>query len=432
MTEKSLLLIELNEINFEFVTAYVQQGRLPNFASLIEKHGVTETTSEQRYEDVEPWIQWVTAHTGLTLAEHGVFRLGDIAKVELSQIWEQLEAKGLKVGAVSPINGKNRTQKARFFIPDPWTVTPVTGSFLTRKMYIAIAQAVNDNAQSRLTIGSVLWLLIGALVNARITNYFLYFKLAIGARRRSWFKAMFLDLLLADVFVNKIEMTRPNFASLFLNAGAHIQHHYLFSSSVYRGAARNPDWYVPASADPVLDVYSIYDRVVGQIMLKFKDTRIMIATGLHQNPHERNTFYWRLKNHANFLSMLTVPFVTVEPRMSRDFVVFCASRDDAFDAEEKLCSAVSHDGLPLFDVDNRGNDLFVMLSYPNDIGNDFKFAAVGKTFRNFREHVAFVAIKNGEHDGAGYFIDSGLTMEKRQDRFPLAKLPGLIFEALGV
>lgn len=432
MAEKNLLLIELNEINFEFVQAYIQKGKLPNFARLIAEHGIAETTSEQRYEDIEPWIQWVTAHTGLTLAEHGVFRLGDIAKVELPQIWERLEEKGLKVGAVSPINGKNRTRNAEFFIPDPWTATPVTGSFLIRKLYGAITQAVSDNAQAKITLSSVFWLLMGAVLNAQVINFLTYLKLLVGARRHSWYKAMFLDLLLSDVFINQINKTRPNFASLFLNAGAHIQHHYLFSSGVYAGNARNPEWYVPAGADPILDIYSMYDQIVGQLMDKFGSYRMMLATGLHQNPHESNTFYWRLRHHENFLAKISVPFLRVEPLMSRDFVIVCDSLEAASKAQSILSSAVSHDGVPLFEVDNRGTDLFVMLTYPNDIGAHFEYSVNGQNYQNLREDVAFVAIKNGEHNGIGYFIDSNLKGIGQRQRFPLAQLPCLVSDALGV
>ena len=76
--QNRLLFLELNEVNFEMVDAYASQGALPNFRRLFDTHGYCQTSSETDYENLEPWIQWVTAHTGLTLAEHSVFRLGDI------------------------------------------------------------------------------------------------------------------------------------------------------------------------------------------------------------------------------------------------------------------------------------------------------------------------------------------------------------------
>ena len=86
-----LLFLEFNEISFENVAYYCSRGQLPHFRELIEERGWSTTRSEQEYEHLEPWIQWVTAHTGLSYAEHGVFRLGDIVNRDVPQIWEQLE-----------------------------------------------------------------------------------------------------------------------------------------------------------------------------------------------------------------------------------------------------------------------------------------------------------------------------------------------------
>src|SRR5690349_9217571 len=127
-----LYLIELNEINFEFVKHYIDGGKLPCFAQLISKHGLGTTVSETVYDHIEPWIQWVTAHTGKTLDEHCVFRLGDIIGRDIEQIWERLERRGIRVGAVSPMNASNRLHKPSFFVPDPWTPARVSADEATK------------------------------------------------------------------------------------------------------------------------------------------------------------------------------------------------------------------------------------------------------------------------------------------------------------
>ncbi len=146
-----LLLLELNELNFEMIERYAAQGRLPTFARLIQRHGYTPTTSESRPEDIEPWIQWVSAHTGKSLAEHGVRRLGDILQTDEVQIWERLEDQGLTVGAFSPMNAKHRMRRPAFFVPDPWTDTAVSAPPLVRRLHRAIRQAVGDNAEAKIT-----------------------------------------------------------------------------------------------------------------------------------------------------------------------------------------------------------------------------------------------------------------------------------------
>jgi len=157
-----LIFLELNEVNFAFIKGYVARGELPAFSRFLDAHGFTRTTSVQRYEELEPWIQWVTAHTGKSFADHGVFRLGDIVGHDHEQIWERLQGMGLSVGAVSPMNAKLRMQDPAFFVPDPWTQTGVVAPGHVARLHRAIAQAVGDNAQARITPGSFLDLAIGA------------------------------------------------------------------------------------------------------------------------------------------------------------------------------------------------------------------------------------------------------------------------------
>lgn len=431
MARPKLLMLELNEVNFDFVQTYIDRGFLPNFKTLIERYGFAETTSEARYEELEPWIQWVTAHTGLSLAQHGVCRLGDIMQRDILQIWEHLEANGLVVGAISPMNANNRLKNPAFFVPDPWTPASTSGGVILKRLSSAVSQAVNDNAQSRLALSSLLWLALGALRYARVDSYPEYFRLAKGARMKPWFKAMFLDLLLSDVFIKESINKNPEFCSLFLNSSAHIQHHYMFNSSAYRGEMRNPSWYVSENLDPLLDAYQVYDKILGEIIRVFPDYRLMIATGLHQDPYPKLTVYWRLKRHDDFLRKAGVLFEAVEPRMSRDFLVKCQTPEKALAAEQRLKDIVADDGVPLFDIHNRGCDLFVMLTYPHEIGDALGFRAGNVHFKSLRNDVAFVAIKNGEHNGIGYFLDTGNAVPVRE-RFALTEIPQRICAALGV
>lgn len=327
------------------------------------------------------------------------------------------------------MNADNRCKAPAFFLPDPWTKTRVTGTPLLENLYGAVRQAVQDNAERRITAKSVFRLLAGAPVFAKVINYPIYLKLAMSARRRPWNAAMFLDLLLTDIFVYETKRTHVDFASLFLNSAAHIQHHYMFSSAAYQGEQKNPPWYAPEDADPLFDVYRLYDRIVAQLQNNFPQTRLMIATALHQEPHPEITFYWRLRTHEDFLRRLNVPFVRVESRMSRDFVVYCSNESDAASAAGILQAAISEDDIKLFDVDNRGTDVFVTLSYPREIDDRFAFYVGNQRYNNFRQDVVFVAIKNGQHSGIGYFID---TKAERTATFPLTEIPARIFQAIGV
>jgi hypothetical protein len=430
---EKLLLIELNEVNFDFVRRYVARGELPTIAKLLAQHGLSETSSETEYEHLEPWIQWVTAHTGKTFSEHQVFRLGDIVEREIDQIWEWLERAGLTVGAISPMNAKNRTRNAAFFVPDPWTRTSVSGDRSLKLLWEALSQAVGDNASARIERNSYLKLLAGLIAHFRISTIGQLVRFAFGNRSAPWYGAMFLDRFLADVFVRQWRRYQPDFASLFLNAAAHIQHHYMFSSAVYDGPNKNPGWYLAPGKDPLLDIYRVYDDIVRDLLALPGSPRLMIATGLHQDPYPTELFYYRLVNHADFLRRLGMKFENVVPLMSRDFTVSFDGVEAGDDAARLVSEVRAPDGLPLFSVDNRGRTLFLALTYPKEIGPGFIPTLRSQPLWDIHSDVAFVALKNGEHNGTGYFLDTGAgALPVPGARFPLAELPGRVAAALGI
>ena len=77
MSNKTILL-GLNELNFEYIKYYINQGFLPNFKKIFKIQPPIETVSENDYKLLEPWVQWVTIHSGKSYKEHKSFRLGDI------------------------------------------------------------------------------------------------------------------------------------------------------------------------------------------------------------------------------------------------------------------------------------------------------------------------------------------------------------------
>ena len=66
MSTDNLILLELNELNFDYIEWYSNKGLLPNFKNVFENFKIVETQSEEKYELLEPWIQWATVHTGKT------------------------------------------------------------------------------------------------------------------------------------------------------------------------------------------------------------------------------------------------------------------------------------------------------------------------------------------------------------------------------
>ena len=416
MKNKTILL-GLNELNFDYIKFYINQGLLPNFKKIFDIQPPIETVSEKEYKLLEPWVQWVTIHTGKSYDEHKVFRLGDIINnPELSQIFEELENDELSVGAVSPFNADNRLNNPAFFVPDPWTKTEASGNWIVKALYQAVHQSVNDNAKDKLNLKSMISLGLGLLLYVPIYRWSHYLKTVFNAKKPGA-KAVILDSLLADVHLALWKKHKPDFSNLFLNSGAHIQHHYLFNSKAYKGNIKNPEWYCPVNYDPLINILSEYDKQIGKL-LSLRNVKILVATGLHQQPHEHLTFYWRLKEHVKFAEMIGVKnFSEISPRMSRDFLVKFNNEVDALNAERLLNSFyASKDDIKIFEVDNRCTSLFVELVYPYDINENDSIYSKESKFKldNFKSYIAFVAIKNGEHNGTGYLTSNfNLKLEKK-------------------
>jgi hypothetical protein len=423
---KRLILIELNEINFEVVEKYVaaDAGRFPALTKLLNAARI-RTTSEENYEQLEPWIQWPSVHTGRTFAEHGIFRLGDVVGTNTPQIFEQLEQAGRKVGVISAMNAENRLSNPAYFVPDPWTQTPSDGSWWSRILTEAISQTVNDNAQARITSKSALQIALALLRFARPNHYGRYLQLVMSSRKKRWLKPLLLDLLLHDVHWSMFNKKRPDFSTLFLNAGAHIQHHYFFNAEPLRSEVsnKNPLWYVKTSDDPVADVLGLYDLIVGEYFSR-TDTEIILATGLAQKPYDRLKFYYRLNAHADFLRSLGIEFTGLYPRMTRDFLIEFDTETQASAAQAILADIqVRPDGCALFgEIDNRGKSLFVTLTYPEEITDSTEYV-VGNNAQLLKPVISFVAIKNGMHQAQGFaFFTSGIKAHAPKDMAHVSSL----------
>lgn len=414
---RRLILVALNEINFDIARPYVDKLGLAAFRRLLDGHGI-RTTSEEQYDLLEPWIQWPSIHTGLSAADHGIFRLGDIVQSAVPQYFEQLEERGIRVGSVSAMNAANRLRSPAYFIPDPWTQTTSDRSWWSRNLTSAISQAVNDNAQSRITLKSAIAIGLALLRFARLRHYGIYAWLATRSRGAPWRKALFLDLLLHDVHFHLFHRTNAEFSTIFLNAGAHIQHHYFFCSPHLRSeSATNPSWYVAEGVDPLAEMLRVYDRIVADYV-DLRGTEIIFATGLSQRPYDRAKYYYRLRDHASFLTSLGIAFKRVVPRMTRDFLMEFDSQSDAEAAVKRLKACrIAGSGAGLFgDIDNRGLSVFAALTYPGEIGPSTQFALDGRRPEPLLPHVAFVALKNGMHQSLGFaFFTAGVNAHAPAD-----------------
>jgi hypothetical protein len=403
---KKLIFIELNEINFDILKKYSSKFRFKFFNDFFFDN-LKKTHSEQDYDLLEPWIQWVSIHTGKSAKEHNILRLGDIKNFPYEQIFEKIEKKGKIVGAITPMNVKNNLINPEYFISDPWTNTVSNPSFWIRFIAKNLSTIVNLNANKKIPLKIYINILIILVRSFRFHNFKVYLDLLIKSFVKKWNKALILDLLLHDIHISFLKKKSVDFTTVFFNAGAHIQHHYFFNSVFAKkdSTLRNPDWYIKDKYDPFEDMALFYDYILYEYSM-FKDYEIILATGLSQKPYDRLKYYYRLVDHKNFLETIKVKFSTVEPRMTRDFLISFYNNKDLENAVNKFDLINFLNKNKIFSYDKRKESLFVSLIIPFEINENYSIYIDKEKSILMKNHVTFVALKNGMHSSEGYVFSS--------------------------
>ena len=429
-----LLFIQLNEINFDLVDKYLiasKKNKFTNLKIIKNTYKSFDTYAEDKYENLEPWIQWVSVNTGKDFNKHNIFRLGDIVNFpNEKQVFEKIEGRGFRVGAISPMNTENRLKNPSYFLPDPWTATNSDGSRFSKRLSSMLKQTINDNASGNISIYSILTIfeIIYKTLNYKTTPFLL--KLIFSSLIKPWKRSLVLDYLIHLVHIYFLKKKLPNFSSIFLNAGAHIQHHYLYNTKHLKNLPKNPDWYLKRTHDPIEDMLEVYDQIIGDYLRLSKNkNQLLISTGLSQVPYDMVKFYYRLKNHQLFLNKIGVSYLKVLPRMTRDFEIIFKNEKDLNDAKKILKNVKSkNNNLNIFgEIEERDKSLFVVLTYPHEVKKNDVIIINESLELNFLNELVFVAIKNGMHNTKGYtFCSSNNNFKVPEEPVHISKLHDII------
>lgn len=323
-TERRLILLELNELCPQLLDTFIAQGRLPSFERLqrISRKFITHTTEEL----LEPWIQWVTVHTGVPLSEHGIIDLDEAGKLRHSAFWETLGP----VLLLSPMNVKFVQGGESVFLPDPWAASQ-TPSRTLQPLYKFIRAAVNGHARDekfdagdvlsaiRFLVSHGLSLDSCAAIAKQLTNE------RVSAKDVKWRRATILDRLLWDVFEHFwTSPLAPRVGVFFSNATAHYQHKYWSHHDPEGFAVKPSESESKAYRDAILFGYQAQDRLIGKALaLAGKDTAIAMCTALSQQPmHDYEDrggkAMFIAKDYRKLLPLLGAPVASDEPLMAEE------------------------------------------------------------------------------------------------------------------
>jgi hypothetical protein len=352
-----LILLEFNELCPPLVDRFIDEGALPNFKRLRD---ASETFITHTNEEIlEPWIQWVTVHTGVPSSQHGIKDLDEAEKVAHATFWDGLTEENVLL--MSPMNVKFLRRNQSLFMPDPWAASQ-TASAELEPFSNFVRAAVNSHARTdrldlKIASRAVRFLLTHGLTIktlAAACRQLLAEKLS--GRDVKWRRATILDRMLWEVFAYFWRGPRqPRVGIFFSNATAHYQHKYWSHHDPSLFALKPDTAELETYRDAIRFGYQAHDRLIGKAMaLAGKGTAIALCTALSQQPMldyeiRGGKQMFLVKDFGALQKALGIKVpARAEALMAEESWLHFATAEDGADGYGKISAAKTGDGRALF------------------------------------------------------------------------------------
>tara|TARA_Y100000589_G_C27163445_1_gene633774 strand:- start:259 stop:1536 length:1278 start_codon:yes stop_codon:yes gene_type:complete len=406
--KESLLIVELNEFNIDLLKKGVAKLKLKNIERIL-KFNHSKTLSEDNIErhGLDPWVQWVSVHTGQKSSNHRIIRIGDIKKLKFPQIWEILGDKGFTTGIWGPMNAsKKKTKGLQFFLPDPWTYSE--NAFPSSlNLFLSLPRYYSKNyiVPSKINLlkgvfKMIIFLISKGIIFNNFKESLSVFLIILNNGIKNMTLFSIFDIYSTIAFLKFKKDTKPDFSILFLNSLAHLQHHY---------------WHQDLNKEIKMSL-KVIDKIFGRILKeKGKNESIVIINALSQrNIFKKGVFIYRQIDTNKLFEALKINYDKFEEGMTNDIHIFFNSDKDKINAFNTL-SNVYLNGEKLFFLEkdvNFKNELFYQLNYFKDVKSNDYFQIKDKFFKFF-EYFTLLRERTGEHIHEGDILSEKVYFPKK-------------------
>lgn len=409
---KTTLIIELNEFSTPLLRFAASKMPLKNIERVLNfKETLTHTEDSYESGYLEPWVQWVSVHTGKPATEHKIMHLGDVPSREIPQVWEKLSAKGVTTGIWGAMNGdRKNSDKCLFFLPDPWT--------FCEPGYPAAVQDLLDLPRyfTKNRLSASKWILLkkglrflkvlwssGALVRSiKYWPRWTWGVLRFGPKPFVQFSIF--EHLSAFGFLHFKRVTQPQVSSIFLNLIAHAQHYYWTDG-------------LNKLSPEMKFTLQVADDILGDLLdaaIPGQTTLVMNGLSQKNTNSEAPWIMYLQKRPLNFLNDIGVGSLRIDQLMTNDAHAFfktAVERDRAYDRLKGL----TVNGHRLLYVEKDQHDplkLFYRLDFFSALPDDARLELDGQTFPFF-EHFENVVVRTGKHVQSGVVFADGIELPRR-------------------
>lgn len=291
-----VLLLEFNEINWRVIDALIAQrgaSYLPNFVKLRREGAWTTQSAIERPPLLDPWITWVTLHTGVPPEVHGASVLEQSSEtIKAKRTWHYVSEAGLSVGIFGSISAYPPTPVKGFMVPGPFapgnetypeSLTPVQAINRGYTQVHAGAQKAPGMADNLKLGASLMKLGLKPSTMFKIAGQLLMERAKPASR---WKRVCLQPALNFDIFSEQYQQQRPDFATWHSNHAAHFMHHYWRAWDDSEFPVKSPQEERSKYGDAVPYGYKLCDELLGKAMgMLDDDTVLVIASSMGQQPY---------------------------------------------------------------------------------------------------------------------------------------------------
>ncbi len=445
-TARPVIFLELNELCPPILDRMMAKGELPNFKKLHARSDVHVTWTDD--EDLEPWVQWVTLHTGKKQDVHGAKELDEGYRIDLPRFWDTMSENGVSTLVFGSMNSAALSKKV-FLVPDPWSVrvSPSDPAYNAFHQFISFFVTEHTNAAAKpdrkmaLAFGKFV-LTHGISFTTIMAAVKQLWKEKTGGCDMKWGRALILDLLMWDVFENEYKRRKPQFATFFANSTAFLQHRYWRHMQPEAYQVKPSAQEMKAFGDAIESSYRHMDGLVRRaVNLVGPGGRIVFATALSQEANLRyedigGKFVYRAHSFVELNKWAGGPEgITFEPVMTHQAWASCKSVEEAI-AFEKTLDSIQNNGQTIMEWRRAEARVMFWVRFISKVDDAMEITATqtGRKAR-FGDFFALIGqVNNSQHNRSGAFwVERDDAKGKvYPEKLPLEQTTGQILALVGL
>ena len=445
---QSVILLEFNELCPSLMERFIQEGKLPNFQRFYEQSEIYTTDAEEKPPFLEPWIQWVTVHSGIPYSEHQVFLLDEGYKLKSKSIWDILSDAGLRVWICASMNVNYDSPLNGYIIPDFWSTKITLNSDELLPYFRFVQKQVQEHTNDSVPLSPSEYLRFLGFMSSHGLSTNTISAIAQQLIREKitgkyrWQRATIADKLQFDLFSWYYRKFKPHFSTFFLNSTAHFQHMYWRNMEPdkfqVKPSAKEQMEYETA----ILFGYQEMDKIIGAFFdLVDSNTTLILSTGLSQQPcftYENigGKHLYRPRKFENVLEFAGVKSNYIcSPVMAEEFHIRFENEQDAYEAEKRLL-ALEVNERPMMRLQRNGTEVLggcgIFDKLPNDATLNIANSKHSVPFFNIFYQIE--DIKSGMHhpDGILWIRKPNRQHSVHQNKVSLLSIAPTILDLLNI